>query len=221
MFLIKKVMECDEEYTYLHLISGADMPLKSARFIYDFFEKNSGKEFVHFATNDIPQKKLEWVKYYHPCMKKIRNNFLFINIERISVCIQKMLHIDRIRKYNNYRFMTGANWFSITNELAQYILSKEKEIEKMFKHTRSADEIFIQTIIYNSKFKDNLYYKLFDDNYEACMRYIDWNRGTPYVFLKENYDELINSNFLFARKFDENVDKKIIQYIYDKINDKK
>ena len=47
------------------------------------------------------------------------------------------------------------------------------------------------------------------------MRYIDWNRGNPYIWRNKDYDELINSEYLFARKFDYNKDKEIINRIYD------
>lgn len=48
------------------------------------------------------------------------------------------------------------------------------------------------------------------------MRYIDWNRGNPYVWKINDYKELINSEYLFARKFDYNIDR----YIVDKISEK-
>ena len=39
----------------------------------------------------------------------------------------------------------------------------------------------------------------------------------PYTWHKEDFGELVNSDFLFARKFDENVDSEIIDMIYDYI----
>lgn len=45
------------------------------------------------------------------------------------------------------------------------------------------------------------------------MRYIDWKRGGPYIFLELDYQELMDSYCLFARKFDSNIDKKIINMI--------
>ena len=52
------------------------------------------------------------------------------------------------------------------------------------------------------------------------MRLVDWKRGSkgsPYTFREEDYDELINSGALFARKFSEDVDKNIIEKIVDYI----
>ena len=33
------------------------------------------------------------------------------------------------------------------------------------------------------------------------MRLIDWTRGAPYVWRRQNYEELLQSEQLFARKF--------------------
>ncbi|WP_279155160.1 hypothetical protein [Thomasclavelia cocleata] len=52
--------------------------------------------------------------------------------------------------------------------------------------------------------------------------FIDW-RGQnkhPKTFTINDYDELINSNYLMARKFDENIDDKIIKMLYDSLKNK-
>jgi len=129
--------------------------------------------------------------------------------------IQKLVNINRI-KNQDIHFQKGANWFSITHSLAKYILSKEASIEKTFKLSCYCDEMFVQTLVYNSDFKYKLYNQEFNNNYLSCMRYIDWNGGNPYVWKINDYKELINSEYLFARKFDYNIDR----YIVDKISEK-
>jgi len=55
---------------------------------------------------------------------------------------------------------------------------------------------------------------------EMCnnaLRHIDWNRGLPYVWHKNDYNELINCNDLFARKFSSEVDRDIIDLIYNQL----
>ena len=45
-------------------------------------------------------------------------------------------------------------------------------------------------------------------------RYIDWERGSnnnPYIFRETDYEELKSAKALFARKFDLNIDKKIVE----------
>lgn len=40
-----------------------------------------------------------------------------------------------------------------------------------------------------------------EDEAAGNMRLIDWHRGGPYVWKKRDYDELVQSDKLFARKF--------------------
>ncbi|RMC92317.1 hypothetical protein D9O40_20540 [Clostridium autoethanogenum] len=49
IFLLNKAIKCN--YSYYHLFSGMDLPIKSQRYIQKFFEKNKGKEFIHFVTD--------------------------------------------------------------------------------------------------------------------------------------------------------------------------
>jgi len=107
----------------------------------------------------------------------------------------------------------GSQWFSVTGEFAKYLISQKSFVFKQFKHTYIPDEFFVQTVIINSSFADNLHSKKFDDDHEACLRYIDWTRGHPYTFKSEDYDELMNSGCLFARKFSIVQDDKIVRKI--------
>ena len=42
------------------------------------------------------------------------------------------------------------------------------------------------------------------------MRFIDWNKGNPYIFRSIDFEQLMSSDRMFARKFDENRDNEII-----------
>ncbi len=53
----------------------------------------------------------------------------------------------------------------------------------------------------------------------AIMRLIDWNRGSPYTFTMKEKAELLNSEYLFCRKFDEKVDLDIINFFKEHIVD--
>ena len=43
------------------------------------FGDSSNNEFVHFSSKEMPKKKIEWIKYYHIFMKKLRNNYFYIS----------------------------------------------------------------------------------------------------------------------------------------------
>ena len=65
---------------------------------------------------------------------------------------------------------------------------------------------------------DSGYIYIYDEtnSYHSCLRKIDWNRGTPYVWRSDDFEELTNDDYLFARKFsscDMDIVLKIRNYI--------
>lgn len=202
-------------YDYYHLLSGQDLPIKSQNYIHNFFEKNKGKEFVRFYSENFTHQ--ERVKYYHFLIDKVGKKRTFVYkvlwaIEKISLKTQKILKINRIKNHDK-QYQKGTNWFSITDDLAKYVVDSSEKILKEYKHTFCCDEIFLQTLVVNSPFVDNLYHPKFDNDIAAIMRLIDWERGKPYTFRTGDFDELIKSDMLFARKFSMNIDEDIVNKI--------
>lgn len=217
LYLLKQAIK--GKYDYYHILSGADLPIKSKNQIMQFFENNNGKEFVHFGTkqyqNDIQQR----YNVYHFFSKQLgrkRDKKLWVDLETYSLAIQRRLKIDRTRK-KDFSFYGGSNWCSITSGFAEYAVKNYSKYKKAFWATQISDEAVWQTILMDSPYHDKLYISGFDNNYNACLRYIDWNRGTPYVFKNKDFDELMASNCIFARKFDSKTDKDIIEKIYRKL----
>ena len=219
LILLKSAIE--NNYQYYHLISGLDLPIKSMKEIHDFFDKNDGKEFVHFRREDDYEGIEDRLRYYYfftnfrksKGIKKVLKYGIF----KVALIVQKILKIDRL-KNNKMTIKSGSQWFSITNDLARYIVDNEKIINDMCRHTFCSDEVFLQTLVYNNeKFRANLYYQGYDDNYKANMRNIVWRNNRPHLWTKEDYEELINSDYLFARKFNEKIDNQIIEKIYEKL----
>ena len=214
LFLLKKAIK--GKYDYYHILSGADLPIKSKQEIQQFFEKNNGKEFIHFGTRQYQRDIAERYNVWHFFSKQLgrkRDKKFWVAAETYSLAIQRRLHIDRTKK-TDYTFYGGANWCSITHALAEYITTNDRKYRKAFRWTQISDEAIWQTIIMDSPFRKNLYRKGFDNDYRACARYVDWDRGSPYVFRKEDFDGLMSSEYMFARKFDEDTDSEIIEMIY-------
>lgn len=204
-------------YSYFHLLSGVDLPIKTNDEIHKFFSDNNGKEFVHFSGEDQSNSDVSRIRYYHIFRKK-RNLFYKI-LAQIALKIQKFVGVNRL-KNSSLVVKKGTNWFSITNNFAEYVVSKRKDIEKTFSYSYCADELFLQTMLINSKFKDNLYMPNCNNDQLACARYIDWNRGNPYIFRLEDFNDIILSPAMFARKFSMDADKEIIYKIYDYVEGK-
>jgi hypothetical protein len=93
-------------------------------------------------------------------------------------------------------------------------LENDKKYINRYLWTSCADEIFYQTIIAKLDCLE------IENN---CLRYIDFESGPEYpkILRDEDYEKIIDSKALFGRKFDENVDKNIIEKIYNKIGENK
>lgn len=205
LLLIEKAISSGT-YSYLHLISGQDLPIKSQNYIHSFFIENEGKEYIDCCNAQEFSKYKERISLYHLFREYIgRNKSLVILpiriIDKISKTMQRIINIDRTKKYN-LEYYYGANWFSITNELAEYVIENKHAIIDMCRYTTCADEIWLQTLAMNSRFSNNVT--------KTNMRFVDWNRGNPYVFRADDFELLTNSKMLFARKFDDNVDLDIV-----------
>lgn len=217
MLLLKTAVKYNDPqnpFTYYHLISGVDLPIKTNDYIHHFFDKNNGKEFVHFTADTVSDSSVTRIKYYHFFRKK-RNLFNKI-IAQIALKSEVLLKVNRL-KNKNIAVQKGCNWFSITGDFAAYIVDHLSEYEKLFRWSYCADEVFIQTLLVNSDFKNNLYMPECNNDHRACMRLIDWRRGNPYVWRISDLEEILTSDCIFARKFDLNADSKIVDAILNSI----
>lgn len=65
-----------------------------------------------------------------------------------------------------------------------------------------------------------MYKPILYNGFESKVRYIDWNCDSPYTWRKEDYSTLIQSDYMFARRFDETVDNEIVENIFKYVNEK-
>lgn len=210
-----------EAYDYYHFLSGADLPIKCNTAIQAFFEKHNGKEFIHFGTQQYQQDIQQRFNVYHFFTRQLgrkRDKKFWVNAETYALAVQRRLHIDRTKK-RDYTFYGGSNWCSITNAFACYAVKNFPRYLKGFYFSQISDESIWQTMVMDSPYRQNLYHDRFDNDYGACLRYIDWKRGTPYVFRKEDFEELMASNCMLARKFDEKTDREIVEQIYQALKE--
>lgn len=200
------------------MLSGQDLPLKNPSEIHEFFDRHINMEFIDMSIAGKKGEFIDRIKYYYPL------KFMYIKANGFSTCarkicrfVQKCVGINRIKNLNVV-FGYGCNWFSISDKLANFILMKKDFVEKTFKRGFCADELFVQTI-YNmmpSDTRNPLYKKMNHPTYKynySVVRAIDWTRGLPYVWKDDDFDELMASECLFARKFDSNIDGEIINRI--------
>ena len=214
----------NDRYSYYHLLSGVDFPLKSQDYIHNFFE-GKDLEYVTYFHNDEKGREFDCkIRYYYLFMKYLgRANIEGKGIKKkalrhlnwrnqLLMEWQKNNQIDRRKHYQNIEFVKGDQWFSITDNLARYLLSEKHLIMKMSRFMDGPDEIFVQTIAYNSHFRDKIA--------GESIREIDWERGSPYQFGYQDLEQLKTSDKLFVRKVSytaDNHEPKLIDGLLENI----
>lgn len=202
-----------EEYDYYHFMSGSDFPIKNAKQIGAFFEKNRGYEFVNFAPEDYEFAKWK-CEYRHIFVdnRYYRHSKVLKVINHGFVLAQKLLGI---RKKQD-RLYHGSEFFSITHSLAQYVIDNEQKIRKSYRAAIAADEVFVQTLIMHSEFNKKIFHFEQDD---GNAYYIDWNHrqgNSPKTLDLSDIADIVDlpEQYCFARKFsDDNIEvvKRIIE----------
>lgn len=208
--LMKEVRNSGKIYKYIHFISGQDYPVKSLKYMKEFFNFTSKQyvEWYKFPENSLVKNGDDRYMVYYPQAIIDRPKCLWKRILRVSY--RNLILGSKILKRNIKNmpeFYGGSSWFSITGECMEYILefiNKNRDFEKFFKNSIYADEMFFQTIILNSKYKK----QVINDN----LRYLDWTEGreSPKSLDESDIDKAIKSKKIFARKIEND---RVIDYI--------
>jgi hypothetical protein len=210
-YLLKKAFE--KRYDRYILISGQDLPIKSNKQIKDFFKDNKA-EYIDIGkrvNEDENQEIMERLTKYWPNWFHRGKNMALKMLFRLQYSLYMIYSILRPRPVD-YEFYKGANWFNITHtcveQILHYLESNPKYLSR-YKWTHCADELFYQTIILQLNGIEIV---------NDCLRYIDWNSiEFPKILRREDFLKIMNSNNLFARKFDVNSDDKVIDMIFEKV----
>jgi len=180
-------------YSYYHVLSGSDLPLKSQDYIHYLLDNSNGSQFIGYTSTQMSPEIIRKVRRWHLFPHSFKRR---CPIRAIFLRIQEDLGIIR---NNSQEFQKGTQWISITPELVSLILSRKEWALKTFSHTFCADEIFVQTICWNSPLRKNIHNT--EDDAAGCLRAIGWRNGCLYDWCAEDLQTLKNSDALFARKF--------------------
>ena len=203
MLLYEKAFSSNSVYSYYHLLSGYCLPIKSMKYIHSFFDLNKGFNFIGFGQYQ-EERFLDRIEKRHYLTKMYRETCYFkrIFVKIIRVIIEMFVNAILISKRDkSLTYKKGANWCSLTEDFVEYLVANKSRILKHYNRSYCADEVYKQTLMWNSRFKNTIYDC--SDEFNGCMRLIDWDRGRPYVWGNEikDYSIIRNSKCLFARKF--------------------
>lgn len=197
---------CDNGvYSYLHYMQGADLPIKSQDEIHSFFADQQGKEFVHIDFNETMADFK--CKFHH----LFTHNRFFRHNKLVKLFNYGVVFVERafrITRNDDLKLFHGSALFSITSEFARYLIERIPEIKRRFKHTLACDEVFVQSLIMASPFKDKMYRDA--EGNPSNARLINWTlpreRNSPHVWDVGDKDIIVSQprHICFARKFSEN-----------------
>ncbi len=204
---IKEIYNKKLYFDYVILLTGQDYPIKSNSQIENFLKETEKKSFIkHFQ---IPCEY--WYKGGFDRIE--RWHFRFFN--KPLAFPNKYLEFPVKRQFpKGFKPFGGFSYWCLSRECVEYIqnfLNQNREFLDFFKYVLIPDEIFFQTILLNSPLKENI---INDD-----LRYIKWRPRTPNPLIlgKNDFEEMIKSSNLFARKFDLTQDADVLDMIDQKI----
>jgi len=89
-------------------------------------------------------------------------------------------------------------------------VATNRSFVRFFRHVLIPDELFFQTIVMNSRFRD--------DVVNDTLHYVDWDADPgPAILTVADVDRIETSGKLFARKFDVAVDSEVLDLLDEHI----
>jgi len=218
LLLLKEVLSQNKNYDFVCLRSGQDLLVRNG--FYDFLQKNKGKIFLNFI--DITNKNkgamlLNWPKITR---KRYTTSHPFRMYRRsIKFLFDKGIKLFPNSNYwpRDFELYCGSQWFTISFEAAQYIISfleNNQWYYRYFEKTYTPDEWFFHTLLMNSPFKSNI---VKDNLLYLRMGTRLSERNSPVYLTSDDVALIEDSKQFFARKFDESIDKNVIDYFVNKI----
>lgn len=226
--LMKNVIKNHNE-GFCILMSGNDYPIKSRKFINSFLSKNSDKIFI-----DLKEAEKVWptfnqrIEKYRINISSQRGNALQlkqgITINTLKHYIRGRINLTDLkrillkkRKINiKMKFYGGSQWWAMNvcnlNNVCDFVKKNERQLFDFFKYSHVPDEFFFHSIIMHL-IENGIQMEI-----QESLTYVNWKRkncSLPVTFKTIDYNELIEQppNKLFARKFDINSDKQILDII--------
>lgn len=202
-------------YSYYHLLSGQDLPIKSQDQIHSFFDSCGGKEFVRFENHNRDYRRRIGGHVIWNVFGKSKSQIV---LRKVNGFLSRPLQYFR-KPARGLKLMKGDNWFSITDELARYVVENAYSIRSVFWDSMCGDELFLQTFAWNADKYFDFYRMPGEGNSDGIMRLIDWGEDeSPRVYTIDDLDAIKNSRMMFARKFDFGFDPEIVRAVEKLVN---
>lgn len=195
------------DFDYFFVLTGQDYPIKSSEYINKFLADIACSYMDFFALpNKMWSDGMDRVEKLHI---NIRGKHYIVPGKPSKLIIQLLPKVSLFNK-SGFSFYGGSSYFTLSRKHAKYVydyLKFNPGYINFFKHTYISDEIFFQTLLLNSEYKQ----EIVNNN----LRLIDWSGPDEYptIFKANDFAKLRHSKALFARKFDTTKDSKVLDMI--------
>jgi len=227
MKLIKAALDYGIAFDKLFMLSGQDYPLWSNDRIHQWVEQTKGKDMISGICIDSDEVAEKNKQIYRLCRPQTDIRWIGAQFNSlVSKTIRKTLKTIGIRKELSlnvngkiWHLYKGSDYFAITLDTARFVfdtLNANKEIQEYFESSFAPSETCIHTILFNNPeyaAKANLHkgpYKslaaltpLHHIVYDPIIK----------VWTNDDYDELISSDKMFARKFETGISDSLIEHL--------
>lgn len=226
----------DKRKGYCVLMSGQDYPIKSSAYINDFLSRQYGANFIEgypILPSECPELGRKRINRYKINLSKTRNDILlfpsifdkefygnanfqsfWVLAKRKSIvsCLEILPQTLRKRRFPSYlQPYKGSQWWAFPIETIHFIddfINGHPGYLSYHLYTFAPDEIFFQSIIHSMLDKVRIHEE---------VTYVNWppdNLG-PLLLKEINFEEVMEKgrDKLFARKFDIEIDSKILDLI--------
>lgn len=211
LLLMKEAWACTD-LEYFHLITGSDYPIRPLADLKAFCTEHRHDNYIEY----FPLPHDDWgvegglnrIQYYWLLPSyRVKHGRC---IEK-SIKWQRRLGIWRGFKYFDGRLYGGGTYWSLSREAVgaalDYIDAHSGYLRR-FRHTSIAEEICLPTLLANSGIP------LIND----YKRYIDWGAdgANPQMLTEKDYEKIVASDALFARKMQSGTSGKLIEMLNDR-----
>ncbi|MGL6247913.1 MAG: beta-1,6-N-acetylglucosaminyltransferase [Culicoidibacterales bacterium] len=210
----------EKQIDYIFLLSGDDIPLFDNDHVFKtFLKKNDKKEYIGISLNESAKQEV--------INKRVMYNYGSIYYKKHKTRRDNLLVVFDLLKRKNKLFpelpklYKGSQWIGITVEFRNYMFEyfkKNPKYSKAFQKSLCGDELFFQTLVMNSPFRNQVYKtnELIGDS-EKALRYIDWETGpdSPRTLDVTDIDKIIlfDQECFFARKISHDLSLEELKHL--------
>jgi hypothetical protein len=216
---------------YFITISGQDFPLKPMEEIASFFERAESRSYIsHWPVSEFPRRwrGRERIEFYTYTVRGRREvciprgedvSFFNWRGRLLNELLRARTAFMPPRRHPPYvRPFLGSDWWNITRVAADYVLrfhDEHPDFRRWHEYTLAPGDMFVHSILLGTDFARD--HEIVNDR----LRFVIGQEGSPHprTLTTDDRSALLESEKLFARKFDQRVDAAVLEQLAARITD--